>query len=202
MSKMWINKFIRKLNRSEGLSIIPIIVIMVIMSVMGGVFKSIIDNWKISAPMTINSKKAYYLAETAATFAIREAKNRFYSGSFNFGTSTAAPYVVSSVTTGNVTEVADYWFEMPGLSDDVTTGVNDDIVDDDLDDISNPDRHTIIATGRVNIGGTTVAKRQIKLFVNITPTPLTGLGPGVHTDGAIGGNGNAGYDMYLDGNPP
>ena len=187
-------KFTELLNRSEGISLTPIIVIMVVMSVMGGVFSSIMGNWKISAPITVNSNKAYYLAETAAMFALQDAYYRFnIPGSFSFGTSTAVPYVVSSVTTGNVTEVADYWFEMPDLSDDVTTGVNDDGVDDDNDDVGTatpePDRYTIIATGRVNIGGTTVAKRQIKVKADITDNSAAAIAPGVHTDGDICGTG-------------
>ena len=189
MTTKSLKKFTELLNRSEGLSIIPIIAVMVIMSVMGGVFSSIMGGWKISAPMTVNSNKAFCLAETAATFALQDAYFRFNGGSFNFGTSTTAPYVVSSVTTGNVTEVADYWFEMPDSADDVTTGVNDDDVDDDTDDASATDRYTIIATGTVKIGGTTVAKRQIKVKADITDNSAAAIAPGVHTDGEICGTG-------------
>lgn len=128
---MKLKKITDLLNRSEELSLISIIVIMVIMAIMGTVFSSIMGTYKASTPMTINSNKAFYLTETPATFALQEAKYKFYGRSFNYGSSTDDPYVVSSVTTGNVTEVADYGFEMPGFSDDVTTGVNDDEVDDD-----------------------------------------------------------------------
>ena len=103
MTTKSLKKFAELLNRSEGLSLTPIIVIMVIMSIMGGVFTSIMGSWKVSAPITANSNKAFYLAETAAMFALQDAYFRFNGGSFNFGTSTAAPHVVSSVTTGNVT---------------------------------------------------------------------------------------------------
>ena len=198
MTTKSLKKFTELLNRSEGISIIPIIVVMVMVSIMGGVFTSMMGKWKTSAPITINSKKAYCQAETAATFALEDAYLRFNGGNFNVGTSTAAPYVVSSVTTGNVTEVADYWFEMPGLSDDVTTGVNDDIVDDDLDDISSPDRHTIIATGSVIIGGTTVAKRQIKVLADITDNSAAAIEPGIHTDGCIQGTGAATTHFDMD----
>ncbi len=185
------------LSRNEGISIIPIIALIVIMSVMGGVFTSIMGNWKMSAPTTLYSHKAFFLAETAAMTAIQDTQYRFYSkradGSnwFNFGTSTADPYLVSSVTTGHVIEKADYWFEMPGSDDDGSSDPNDDNVDDDGDDIGTaspePDRYTIIATGRVDMGSSTLAKRQIKILADITPSPATFIKPGVQTNGEIWG---------------
>ncbi len=193
------------INRDEGISLTPIIVIMVLMSVMGGVFTSIMGGWKVSAPLTINSNKAFYLAETAAMFALQEAKYKFfYGGSFNYGTRDV-PYEVSSVTTGNITEVADYWFELPsqdnGVSiydDDDSSSSDDDNVDDDLDDTSYPDHYTIVATGRVKIGGTTVAKRQIKIKADITDSSSVGPDPGIHTDGSIRGNGSSSFNVWKD----
>lgn len=204
-----LKSFAEKLNRNDGVSLIAIIAMLVIMSVMGGVFSSVMGRWKLSAPTNINSSKALYLAETAAMFALQDARYRFYGGSFNLGTSTADPYVVSSVTTSNVTEVADYWFEMPDSADDVTTGTNDDVVDDDTDDGNssddvdgdgNSDLHTIIATGRVNIGGATVAKRQIKFFTTIYPSPANTVAPGVQTSGVINGTGGVGNGFGMEHN--
>ena len=107
MTTKTLKKFTELLNRSEGISIVPIIVVMVIMSVMGGVFTSIMGDWKISAPMTINSNKAFCLAETAAMFALQDASYRFFSkdasGCPNFpacGSGTrSTPFVVSSSST-------------------------------------------------------------------------------------------------------
>ncbi len=194
------------LSRNEGISIIPIIALIVIMSVMGGVFTSIMGNWKMSAPTTLYSHKAFFLAETAAMTAIQDTQYRFYSkktdGSnwFNFGTSTADPYLVSSVTTGHVIEEADYWFEMPGSNDDVSTGSNDDNVSDDDDDSSDPDRYSIIATGTVTIGGTTMmAKRQIKILADITPSAANTVVPGVQTSGGIQGPALGGFGIDFGG---
>jgi len=190
MTTKSLKKFAELLNRSEGISIAPIIVIMVIMSVMGGVFTSIMGSWKVSAPLTVNSNKAFFLAETAAMFALQDAQYRFYSKDsvgidlFNFGTSTAVPYVVSSVTTGSITNEADYWFERPGgayINDDGSSDANDDNVDDDDDDITNPTRYSIVATGTVTIDGATLAKRQIKILADINPSTLDTIIPGVQT---------------------
>jgi len=192
-----LKKFTELLNRNEGGSIVPIIIIMVTMALIGGVFTSIMGNWKISAPLTINSNKAYYLAETAAIFALRDAAYRFYGGSFNYGTR-STPYVVLSSST----EKANYWFERPDTgftNDDDTIGVDDDNVDDDADDGTNPTRYTILATGKASQGSITLATRQIKIKADITTTPLSELGPGVYTEGKIQGNGNSGYDMWVDG---
>lgn len=49
------------------------------------------------------------------------------------------------------------------------------------------------------VGGATLAKRQIKIKADITPTPLSDLKPGVHREGTIQGNGNSGYDIWMDG---
>ena len=225
-----IKKFTGLLNRSEGLSLTPIIVMMVIMSVMGGVFTSIMGGWKQSAPMTINSEKANYLAESAAVFALQDAKYRFFnkdasdcpnfpgcpdSTAFPGNGTRANPYVVSTSST----ETAEYWIERPypsantsvdeyptsthrGNNDDDITGADDDVMDDDTNDSTTPSLYTIIATGKVTRGGTTVASRQVKVLADITPIPLNDLKPGVHTEGAIQGNGVSGYDMWMDDGDP
>ncbi len=165
---------------------------------MGRVFSSVIGTWKISSAMTVNSPRATILADTAAGFALQEAKTRFFSGTFNFGTRNAPCIVLNDGNGGT----ADYWIELPGVNDDFTTGPNDDTVDDDGDD-SNPNLYTIIATGRVvHDNGTILAQRQAKVFVDISPLSLPELKPGVHTDGAIDGNGVAGFRMYKFNNPP
>lgn len=196
-----LKRFTKILNKTEGVSLMAIIILMVIMAVMGGVFSTIMGRWKLSAPSTINSNKAFYLAETAAMFALQDARYRFYGGSFNYGTR-GTPYVVISSST----EEANYWFERPNdddfyssdddsdsYDDDDISGPDDDIVDDDADDVSNPTLYTIIATGKVLRDGTTVAKRQIKIKVDITDNSADAIEPGVHTDGDIkGSGGNAG----------
>jgi hypothetical protein len=122
--------------------------------------------------MSINSTKAFYLAETAAMFALQDAKYRFYGGSFNFGAFDDPNEVATSTT-----EVADYWLE-----------------DDDL----NPGLYTIIATGKVLRGNAAVAIRQIKIKADITPNIASPVQPGIHTEGTIKGNGQ-GFDMWMDG---
>jgi hypothetical protein len=114
-------KLTETLNKNEGASFIAIIAMLVIMSVMGGVFSSVMGRWKISAPTTINSNKAFYLAETAAMFALQDAKYRFFSvdatstppGEPLFPAATtgtrSAPYIVSFSST----ETAEYWIERP-----------------------------------------------------------------------------------------
>ncbi len=184
-------------NRNEGVSLVAIMALLVIMSVMGGVFSSVMGRWKVSSPATINSSKAVYLAETAAMYALQDARYRFYGGSFNYGTR-AVPYIVSTSST----EEADYWFERPDdpthLNDDGTSSADDDAVDDDADDASDPTLYSIIATGKVKRGGTTVAKRQIKIKATIIDSSSAGPVPGVHTDGNIEGTGppnNSHLDM-------
>jgi hypothetical protein len=76
--------------------------------------------------------------------------------------------------------------------------VNDDLDDNYIDDAT-LSRHTIVATGRVINGGVTVAKRQIKVFADIRQSAVGNIAPGVHTEGAIHGNGVAGYEMWKDG---
>lgn len=208
MKKKSLKKLAGTLNRNEGVSLIAIITLLVIMSVMGGVFSSVMGRWKVSAPTNINSSKAGYLAETAAMFALQDARYRFYGGSFNHGTR-AVPYAVSSTST----EEASYWFERPDdpahtyLDDDDTTNADDDVVDDDIDDGDSADDvngdgysdlYTIIATGKVKRAGATVAKRQIKIKATIEDSTITGPAPGIHTDGSIEGTGppnNAHLDM-------
>ena len=190
------------LNRNDGVSLIAIIAMLVIMSVMGGVFSSIMGRWKISAPTTMNSNKAFYQAETAAMFALQDASYRFFSkdkdgnNNFNFGTD-ASPYAVSS----NSAEESNYWFEKPDLTDDDDGSSDDDSSDDDADDTNSDDDldgdgvsdlYTIIATGKVKIDGSTVAKRQIKVRATIIPSPATTIIPGVHTEGIIQGGGLSG----------
>ncbi len=233
MTTKSLKKFADFINRNEGISLTPIIAIMVIMSVMGGVFTSIMGDWKVSAPVTINSSKAYYLAEAATMFALQDAKFRFFStqtdGTPIFPSATtgirSAPYIVSS----NGTETAEFWIERPylagtspystnsdvdldrGNNDDDTTLADDDIVDDDIDDdtiinnvtdVSVPldgfsDVYTIIATGRVIRGGTTVSQRQIKTKVTIIASPSATVAPGVQTSGDIIGTGG-GFGMTND----
>jgi len=233
MKTKYLKKLAGMLNRNDGVSLIAIMTMLVIMSVMGGVFSSVMGRWKISAPTNINSSKALYLAETATMFAIQDAKNRFFSvnaastplyPSATTGTR-STPYVVSTSST----ETAEYWIERPylagsspystnsavdldrGNNDDDTTLADDDISDDDSDDdtiinnvtdVSNPldgfsDVYTVIATGKVQRGGTTVAKRQIKTKVTIIPSPDTTIDPGVQTSGDIVGTGG-GFGMTND----
>ncbi len=219
MTTRSLKKLAELLNRKEGISLIPIIVIMVIMSVMGGVFTAIMGNWKVSAPVTINSNKAFYLAETAAMFALQDAKHRFFSkDAINrpdfpaLGSGTRAnPFVVSNVVSSFGTETAEYWIERPhpsantgidefppgthrGLNDDDTSSADDDFVDDDDDDNTTPSLYTIIATGKVERSGVTVAKRQIKVLANIVQSAANTIAPGVQTDGAINGTGS-GFDI-------
>ena len=162
MTTKMLKKFAELLNRREGISLTPIIVVIVIMSVMGGVFTSIMGGWKQSAPMTINSEKANYLAESAAVFALQDAKYRFFnkdasdcpnfpgcpdSTAFPGNGTRANPYVVSTSST----ETAEYWIERPypsantsvdeypsgthrGLNDDDGVYEDDDGEDDDDDD--------------------------------------------------------------------
>jgi hypothetical protein len=47
--------------------------------------------------------------------------------------------------------------------------------------------------------GATLAKKQIKIKADVTPTPLSDLKPGVHREGTIQGNGNSGYNIWMDG---
>jgi hypothetical protein len=225
MTTKSLKKFTELLNRSEGLSIIPIIAIMVIMSVMGVVFTSIMGGWKISAPMTINSSKAYNLAETAAMFALQDASNRFFSKNAssvpNFPSTSpigerSSPFIVSSIATSNGTETAEYWIERPfpsgnntvdlvggvnrGDNDDDDSSSDDDVVDDDLDDsVANNTLYTIIATGKVFRNGTTVAKRQIKIKATITDNNISPIAPGVHAEGGLRGTGGSGFSIKMDG---
>ncbi|MHC4269233.1 MAG: hypothetical protein ACYSWS_05890 [Planctomycetota bacterium] len=202
MNKIWLKKFIGKLNRSDGVSIMAIVVLMLIMTIMGGVFTSVMGRWKNSAPLTANSNRALELANTAAAFALQEASFKFYSkdasGNFNFNLGiSSAPYIAYNDGNGGI---ADYWFEMPGfVNDDNLIGADADNVDDDGDDTTNPNRYTILATGRVNLGGTTIAKRQIKVFADITDNNISPIPPGVHAAGGIRGTGGSGFDIKKDG---
>jgi hypothetical protein len=152
-----LKKFTVLFNRNEGGSLIPIVMIMVVMALMGGVFTSIMGVWKQSAPVTINSKRASYLAETAATYALKDASYRFFSvdadstppgkplyPSATTGTKSAPFFVVN-----NGTETAQYWIERPYRSfntsvDEYPSGVHrgdndDDGVDDDDDGVDDDD---------------------------------------------------------------
>ncbi|MCP4272211.1 MAG: hypothetical protein GY781_09625 [Gammaproteobacteria bacterium] len=155
------------------------------MSIMGGVFTSIMGGWKLSAPLTINSNKAYYLAETAAMFALQDAKHRFFStktdGTPIFPHETTGirtdPYIVSD----SGTETAEYWIERPyfagtspystnstvdlnrGNNDDIITGTNDDEdVDDDDDDDTTVDGTTDVNSDGFSDVYTIIATGKIK----------------------------------------
>lgn len=219
MTTKLLKKLAEFLNRKEGISLTPIIATMVVMSIMGGVFTSIMGGWKISAPVTINSSNAFYQAETAAMFALQEAKYRFFSkdtsGCPNFPAcgsgDRSSPFTVSSSST----ESAEFWIERPypsannsvdeypagtdrGNNDDDVSSSDDDVYDDDLDD-SNNTLYTIIATGKVLKDGTTVAKRQIKIKANITDNSASAVQPGIHTEGSIRGTGVGAFNIWKDG---
>ncbi len=151
------------LNRNEGSSLIAVIAFMIAMAVMGGVFSSIMGKWKLSSPSVVDSNRAFYLAETAAMFALQDASNRFFSKdatdypifpsstSLAIGTRTS-PFPVVNTTS----EYAGYWIERPnpsgnptvdlyptghpqagnerGNNDDDDSSSDDDVVDDDVDD--------------------------------------------------------------------
>jgi hypothetical protein len=218
MTRKSLKKFTVLLNRNEGIAIVPIIVIMILMSIMGGIFTHTMGVWKISAPLTINGEKAYYLAEVAAKRALQDANYRFFnrndSDAFDFpdgptSATRATPYTVLF----NDTETAEYWIERPyvssnddvdtylgvnrGDNDDDTTSVDDDIVDDDGDDgtskasAEDKRRYTIIATGKVKRDGTTVAKKQIKVKASIVRSGWGVIAEKVYTEGIIDGDGDA-----------
>ncbi|MGR3175245.1 MAG: hypothetical protein ACUZ8N_11705 [Candidatus Scalindua sp.] len=228
MTAKSLKRFTEILKRNEGLSLIAIVALMVIMAVMGGVFSQIMGRWKLSAPATINSTRAYYLAETAAMFALQDAKYRFFSkdagGCPDFpacesdfpasGSGTrSSPYIVSSSST----ETAEFWIERPypsantsvdeyptgtdrGNNDDDTSSDDDDVVDDDLDDnVANNTLYTIIATGKVIRDGTTVAKRQIKIKATITSNISSPVAAGLHAEGSIRGSGVNAFQIWEDG---
>ncbi len=168
MNKKWLNKFIKKLNRSDGTAIMAFIAMIMVMTIMGGAFASIVGGWRMSAPYERNSNRASQLASSAATFALQEAKNDI--GTLNYGTH-LVPFEVYDDGNGGI---AEYWIEMPLVNDDDTGHPNDDEVDDDDDDFAiipaNINLHTIIASGRVENGdGDTVARRQVKIFVEFIP---------------------------------
>ncbi len=73
MNKKWLNKFIEKLNRSDGTAIVAFVAMLMVMTIMGGAFTSIIGGWRMSAPYEIKSNRAAQLASSAATFALQEA---------------------------------------------------------------------------------------------------------------------------------
>ncbi|HHT9117586.1 MAG TPA: hypothetical protein ACFYD1_03055 [Candidatus Hypogeohydataceae bacterium YC38] len=184
-----------KLRRREGISLMALIAVMVIMAVTGSIFGTFMGRWKVSAPMEINSLKAFCLAETALMFALEDAKYRFFGGSFNRGTRSSPRSLVSSST---------YWFELPSpnafgasASDDKTSGSEDDDVDDDNDD-STANLYTIIATGKVKRGSTAVATRQIKVKATIVNDTSKSVLPGIYTDGDIRGTGGSGFNMFKD----
>ncbi len=172
MSKIWLKRFIEKLNRSDGVAIMTIVALMLMMTILGGVFASIMGGWQVSAPYAVNSNRAAQLANSAATFALQEAKNNIENlptpNPVNCGLRLSLVTVIADDGNGGS---ADYWIERPGVDDDaITVGVgalngDDDDVNDDLDD-SDPTLYTIIATGRVASGGVAVAQRQIKVFVD------------------------------------
>lgn len=53
----------RVLQKREGMSLVALVAILSILVAAGGVFTSMMGRWQISAPMTRDSAKAFYLAE-------------------------------------------------------------------------------------------------------------------------------------------
>ncbi len=186
MNKKWLHKIIGELNRNDGAAILAIVALVLMMTVMGGVFASIMSGWKTSAPNTVNSVRAAQMANSAATYAIQRANNDIDNGiDVICGNSSVKVPVVADDGNGGSSY---YWIECPGsvgspeASDDVTTGIDDDIVDDDLDDYLGcpnyvaadddngdniSDIYTIIATGKVEKGVTVLARRQVKVLVEL-----------------------------------
>ncbi len=168
MKKKWLHKIIEKLNRSDGSAIIAFIAMMLVMTIMGGAFASIIGGWRMSSPYEINSNRAAQLANSAATFALQEAQNKITAADpldpVDYGTRLFQILVFDDGDDG----FAEYWIERPDLpNDDDVNLPGDDEVDDDDDDGTDPTLYTIIATGRVeNVAGNTVARRQVKIFVD------------------------------------
>jgi hypothetical protein len=184
-----------RLRKREGISLMALIAVMVMMAVTGSIFGTFMGRWKVSAPIEINSLKAFYLAETALMYALQDAKYRFFGGSFNKGTKASPRTVLSSST-----EEANYWFEVPGSSDDDDDDVDsddDDDSDDDSDDTT-ANLYTIMATGKVKRDSATVATRKIKVKATIVNDTSKSVPPGVHTDGSIEGTGGGGFDMFKD----
>ncbi len=178
MKKKWLHRSTEELNRSDGVAIIALVVLMLMMTIMGASFASIMGGWKISSPYAINSNRASQLANAAATYALQDSKRSMEAFvDVVCGQSTnVVPVIDDDGNGGN----SYYWIELPTqdgvtLYSDDTTGTDPDAddYDDDADDLSNPDLYTIMATGKVVSGGVTVAKRQIKVFVEFPGATIT-----------------------------
>ncbi len=174
MNKKWLKGFVSRVNKSDGIVIMAVVALMLMMVIMGGAFSSIMGDWKISSPMAIHSSRATQLANSAASFALQEAKNSIettvLTTPVTCGGRLNPETVIANDGNGGS---ADYWIERPDVDDDaLTAGVgtlnsdDDDVNDDDDDAGGASDTFTIIATGRVTSGGVTVAQRQIKAFVD------------------------------------
>ncbi len=182
MNKKWLHKLIENSNKSDGVAIMALVVLLVMMTIMGGAFASIMGGWKTSAPYAINSNRAAQLANSAAVFALQNAKENIDAANYiNCGLRLALVTVISDDGNGGS---ADYWIERPSQggtlassNDDFDTGPDDDDYDDDVNDVTDPDLFTIIATGRVTSGGVLVAKRQVKIFVDYTATAPSVITP-------------------------
>ncbi len=175
MKKKWLKGFVSGLNRSEGMAIMAVVALMLMMIIMGGAFTSIMGDWKISSPMAIHSNRASQLANSAASFALQEASDAVAAGTSVMCGSRVAP--ISVINDGNE-GTATYWIERPFDNDDDVGGADDDDVDDDDDDASvggtESTTYTITAIGKVRSGGSLVAQRLIKVFVDMPGDPSIG----------------------------
>ncbi len=174
MNENWLKKIISGLNRSDGMVIMAVIALMLMMIIMGGVFSSIMSDWKVSSPMAIHSNRATQLANSAASYALQEANNKIALEDSTDPVVCGTRIVPIEVIDDGVEGKAYYWIERPFETDDALAGAegpDDDEVPDDDDDGTFPNRYTIIATGKVESGGLAVAQRQIKIFFDITKTP-------------------------------
>ncbi len=173
MKKKWLKGFFSGLNRSEGMAIMAVVALMLMMIIMGGAFTSIMGDWKISSPMAIHSNRASQLANSAASFALQEASDAVAAGTSVMCGSRVAP--ISVINDGNE-GTATYWIERPfDDDDDDVGGADDDDVDDDDDDNGGlSTTYTITAIGKVRSGGSLVAQRLIKVFVDMPGDPSIG----------------------------
>ena len=98
------------------------------------------------------------------------------------------------------------WILLPTVNDWLTNG-NDWVErpdtgftnNDDADDGTDPTRDTIQATDKALLGGATLAKGQTKIKADFTSSlPLSDLKPGMHRESTIQGNGNSGYNIWMD----
>ena len=88
------------LRRREGMSLIAVIVILAILVAVGGVYSSLMSRWQTSAPITLNSSKAFYLAELYAQLGIIYLRDGIsYTGSTTCQVSMSIPNI-SSIESG------------------------------------------------------------------------------------------------------